>query len=478
MSTTPSPTETGSAPAEKPSWTTPDDEEVQKYIPKYEVVGDWEYEVEDAELYEPGGLDPILLYTTIGDRFEFIHKLGHGGYSTVWLARDREQNRWRALKIVVSSHSSEDSGELLAKRLLGENGIGLEEAVAHHILLPEEHFYIEGPNGRHLVLVLPLLGPTLPQWLEFNEHKDDVKRKLCRQMIEAIEFLQSQGLCHGDFRPRNMLMKLRNVDHFTEEEIREALGGAPTRYRIQTLAGGDPGPHAPDYAIGPGKWSITDKDHLIQEDLVVTDFGEAFVPGGHKNSRYAIPRAHAAPEVTFTSEPGLPSDIWSLGVAIMAVLGTDPFLNDIRSTVMALERYLGPLPLRYRTDFEKQQNKHLLACYNYTRSRWQDFILMEKVSPEDRPELGVFSLTESQKNDPSHPAAYESVAALEEARDAERGGYAHPISDILGCGKEVFFEKTDPRYNPEITGHYEMPREEADLLTDLALKIFLLISPI
>ena len=363
---------------------------------------------------------------------------------------------------------------MLVKRLLGENGIGPEEAAAYHILLPEEYCYVEGPNGRHLTLVLPLLGPTLPQWLEFNEHKDDVKRKLCRQMIEAVEFLQSQGLCHGDFRPRNMMMKLRNVDHFTEEEIREALGGPPRRNRIQTLAGEDPGPHAPDYAIAPGEWSITGKDSLILEDLVVADFGEAFVPGNHKKSQYAIPRSCAAPEVIFTSEPGLPSDIWSLGVAIMAVLGTAPFPACILTIVMALEECLGPLPLKYRADFEEQQNKHLLGVYNYNRSRWQDYILMEMVSPEDTPVLQVFCLTESQKNDPSHPAAYKSVAALDKVKEQalKSGGYAHPISDRLGCEKEVFFEKTDPRYNPERKGPYKMPREEADLLADLALKIF------
>lgn len=426
-------------------------------------------------MYKPGGLCPILPYTELGDRFFIIHKLGQGGFSTVWLARDHEQNRWCALKIVVSSHSSEDRGELFAKRLLGENGIGLEEAAAHHILLPEEEFYLESPNGLHLVLVLPLLGPTLPEWLEPNEHKYEAKKKLCRQMTEAIEFLQSQGLCHGDFRPRNMLMKIRNVDHFTEEEIREALGGPPRRNRIETLAGEDPGPHAPDYAIAPGRWPVWgDRDHLIQEDLVITDFGEAFVPGKCDDFWHAIPRSHAAPEVIFKSEPGLPSDVWSLGVTIMDVLGNGPFSAAVKHTVKDLERYVGPLPLKYRLDFEKQRNEYLLAKYNYERSRWQDYIDMKQVSPEDRPKLKVFSLTETQKNDPSHPAAHESVAALEAARNEflQYGDYSHPISVILGMGKEMFFEETDPRYDPEARGSYKLPREEADLLTDLALKIF------
>ncbi|KAK8060508.1 hypothetical protein PG996_010438 [Apiospora saccharicola] len=436
MSTTPSPAELGGTLPEKPSVNTMD-EDVQKFIPKYWVSGAWKHEVENVEMYKPGGLCPI--------------------------------------EVVVASHSSEDRGELFAKRLLGENGIGLEEAAAHHILLPEDSFYIVGPNGRHLVLVLPLLGPPLPQWLEWNGHRDDVKKKLCRQMIKAIDFLQSQGLCHGDFRPRNMLMKLRNIDHFTEEEIREALDGAPKINRIETVAGEDPGPHAPKYAIAPGRWSVLeDEHHLILEDLVITDLGEAFVPGSHQDSRCATPRSYAAPETIFTSKPGLPSDIWSLGVSIMAVLGTVPFYAKVKDTVMTLEKYLGPLPLKYRLDFEKQHNQQLLGQYNYKRSRWQDYILMEMVSPEDTPVLEEFSLTEEQKNDPSCPAAYKSVAALEAARNQalQYGDYSYPISAALGRGKEMFFEETDPRYNPERNGLYKMPGGEADLLTDLALKIF------
>lgn len=474
MSTTPSPAKTGGAPAEKPIVTTPE-EEIQKYIPKYWVSGAWKYEVENVEMYKPGGLCPVQLYSTLGDQYELIHRLGQGGSSTVWLARDHQRNRWCALKVVISSYLSGDRGELFAKRLLGENGIGIEEAATHHILLPEDYFYVEGPNGLQLVLVLPLLGPSLPQWLEFNGHKDDVKKKLCRQMTEAIEFLQSQGLFHGDFRPRIMLMKIRNVDHLTEEEIREALGGAPKINRIHTLEGEDPRPHAPEYAIAPGWRSvIADEDHLIQEDLVIADLGEVFVPGSCKDSRHAIPRSYAAPEVISTSEPGLPSDIWSLGVAIMAFLGNCPFHVKVDQAVRALEKYLAPLPLKYRIDFEKQYNKRLLGQYNYKRSRWQDYICMKMVSPESKPELEVFSLTESQKNDPSHPAAYSSVAALEAARNKALEGeeYSHSVLAALRREKEIYFEETDPRYDPETGGGYKMPREEIDLLTDLALKIF------
>ncbi|KAK8052165.1 serine/threonine protein kinase [Apiospora rasikravindrae] len=429
----------GGAPMDQvPATTAGENSQIQP--PKYEIRGMHEDEVEDVEMYRPGGFILFIL-------------------------------------MMAASHSSEDSGELLITRLLGDNSV--DSAAAHHIMLPDAHFWVSGPNGRHLALVLPLLGPSLPEWLKFHQHRFELKKKLCRQMVRAIQFLQTQGVCHGDFMPNNVLMKVRNLDHLTKDEILKALtseisaGNGIFIDSIRTLSGEDPGPNAPSYAVVPTKWPIEDEDKIIIEDIAIVDFGEAFVPGHFKGSQL-IPGAFAAPEVTFMSEPGLPSDTWSLGATIMDVLGTSPFHNDVAPFTSSLEKYLGPLPVKYRADFEKLRNEGLAVRYEYEKINWQDWVYMKMVKPDDKPELMVFSLTNSQRNDPAHPAAYESVAALEEARNQARqsDAYSHAISAALGKAKQIFFEETDPRYNPESMDRYKMPRDEAELLTDLALKIF------
>ena len=44
---------------------------------------------EDLGNYCPGGYHPILLNDKLHDgRYEIVHKLGFGSFSTVWLARD------------------------------------------------------------------------------------------------------------------------------------------------------------------------------------------------------------------------------------------------------------------------------------------------------------------------------------------------------------------------------------------------------
>jgi len=41
--------------------------------------------------YRPGGYHPVELGDTFkGGRYKICHKLGWGGFSTVWLAKDRE----------------------------------------------------------------------------------------------------------------------------------------------------------------------------------------------------------------------------------------------------------------------------------------------------------------------------------------------------------------------------------------------------
>lgn len=46
---------------------------------------------EKLDRYRPGGYHPVLVGDTIKDgRYTIVNKLGFGGYSTVWLAWDKE----------------------------------------------------------------------------------------------------------------------------------------------------------------------------------------------------------------------------------------------------------------------------------------------------------------------------------------------------------------------------------------------------
>ena len=60
-------------------------------------------DVEEIENYCPGGFHPINIEDEIEGRYKVVHKLGNGGFSAVWLARDKLAERYVALKIIVAS---------------------------------------------------------------------------------------------------------------------------------------------------------------------------------------------------------------------------------------------------------------------------------------------------------------------------------------------------------------------------------------
>ncbi|KAB8247395.1 kinase-like domain-containing protein [Aspergillus flavus] len=59
--------------------------------------------VERLENYRPGGYRPIQVGDHLHDRYQIIHKLGHGSYSTTWLARDEQNNNYVAVKICTGN---------------------------------------------------------------------------------------------------------------------------------------------------------------------------------------------------------------------------------------------------------------------------------------------------------------------------------------------------------------------------------------
>jgi hypothetical protein len=66
---------------------------------------DWIDGVERLEAYRPGGYHPVTIGHVMHTRYTIIDKLGFGGYSTVWLARDSHTDRFVAPKVAISRTS-------------------------------------------------------------------------------------------------------------------------------------------------------------------------------------------------------------------------------------------------------------------------------------------------------------------------------------------------------------------------------------
>ncbi|KAK9784230.1 putative Protein kinase domain-containing protein [Seiridium cardinale] len=302
---------------------------------------------EFLEEYKPGGYHPVDLYDILDGRFEVIAKLGYGGISTVWLCYETRAKRWRAVKINAASHSSEECPDLRILKFFADQSIDHSELRKNHIYIATETFWIEGPNGRHLCSVLPVLGPTLRMWRNEVATIRDANRikNVCFQMVEAVDYLQRLGLCHGDFRPQNILMVLREgaLDDIGRADMIELVKYRPEE-RVLTV-GGERSKHAPESVVAGS--SIPEWEVLVSDSLAVVDFGEAFQISSPPKT-LGIPREYAAPEVLFDDVPGYGTDIWSLAISLMEVRTGGGLYGDIQTAIWHMEQFAGPVPLRYR----------------------------------------------------------------------------------------------------------------------------------
>lgn len=158
--------------------------------------GGFEPDAEDQELYRPGGLCPIDIGELIGPdaQFEVCQKSGYDKESTEWIVRDHEQEDWKLVKTYMADDPFKTPREFPISDAPADSPT--KSLLANHIVPSSGHFWQKGPNGRHLCLVYPALGPPAPAD-GINRENPDELIDLCFQLAEAVAFLHRKGLCHG-----------------------------------------------------------------------------------------------------------------------------------------------------------------------------------------------------------------------------------------------------------------------------------------
>lgn len=158
------------------------------------IVGLAGGDVESLEDYRKGGFHPIHLGDRLGasGRYRILHKLGQGGFGTVWLCQDLLEQTYVALKVHVASVTS-DSLVDHCLGVLDKTTPGVE-----FLAIPADHFDVTGPNGTHQCLVLPLLGPPVSPYLWVHlADQSRILKKLYYQATLALHALHHNNICHG-----------------------------------------------------------------------------------------------------------------------------------------------------------------------------------------------------------------------------------------------------------------------------------------
>jgi serine/threonine protein kinase len=166
--------------------------------------------IEDIEDYQPGGYHPISIGDTFDHgRFRVLHKLGFGGSSTVWLARDRreegDRNRIVTLKAMRADVSSSKVPSEIPELAISQKlRASLPPSESVHFRTVNYHFFVQGPNGSHLFLIFPLAGPSIRamsdspgQTAGSRRLHADLARKVAKQTAMMIHHMHRIGVVHG-----------------------------------------------------------------------------------------------------------------------------------------------------------------------------------------------------------------------------------------------------------------------------------------
>ncbi|KAF5560559.1 CMGC SRPK kinase [Fusarium pseudoanthophilum] len=111
-------------------------------------------------MYGVGGYHPVHLGDLYDDgRYRIVHKIGAGDTSMIWLARDSSSWSWVALRILMGDQpSGVEENIVKCHNILARHG---QDGGDPRFITYTRYFHIDGPNGRHLCLVLPFCGPNL-----------------------------------------------------------------------------------------------------------------------------------------------------------------------------------------------------------------------------------------------------------------------------------------------------------------------------
>ncbi|KAK3674654.1 hypothetical protein LTR78_005376 [Recurvomyces mirabilis] len=277
--------------------------------------------IEEIEEYRPGGYHPV--------------HLGAGGFSTTWLAYDNPEERYVALKILKAEEVASERETRVLKDL---SKVRSGHVGGEHIRVLLDHFTIHGPNGEHDCLISEVAGPSLRN--VYNVYgagftagarrlRFDVARKAIRQLAEAVGFLHTGRVCHGDLTLPNVLLRMKDINRWTEEDVYKRLG-KPSTTKLIPAAQSESNNSGPEYVVEPA--GLPDAEYLA-EDIVLVDFGEAFsFDQPPKPDDIGIPFMYRAPETMFDGKYDSRSEIWALACVLYEIRSGDPLFTSLMGT--------------------------------------------------------------------------------------------------------------------------------------------------
>ncbi|KAL8708418.1 MAG: hypothetical protein Q9220_006708 [cf. Caloplaca sp. 1 TL-2023] len=305
-----------------------------------DVVYRWMEYVETLEDYKSGGYHPVNINDKYcDDRYEIVHKLGYGSYSTVWLAKDCLADRFVALKILTADRSKTTQEDHVL-RFLRQQRIAEPDVTGHESIIKLlDDFKIDGPNGQHTCLVSEPAGGSIAQSKEdsgphfFQLH---VARLIAARIIIGVAFLHRNNILHGDLYANNIVFRQSDLQYPSIDQLYNACG-PPNQEAITRWDKAPLDSTVPKYGINP-ILNVDVCERVTDTDTIILDFGEAYDMTSGNPETLNTPTSLSPPEKLLSKGTiGLAADVWTLGCTLVEILGSrfvcSPWLPDKDTTM-------------------------------------------------------------------------------------------------------------------------------------------------
>lgn len=203
--------------------------------------------------------------------FVFKQELGHGSYSTVFKAIDRtDAGRVYAIKVCSKQHIIKEGKVKYVT--IEKNTLSLLTR-ARHPGIVKLHYTFHDEKNLYFVLDYAAGGELLSLLHRMGTFSEAWARHFTCQLIDAVEFIHSQGIIHRDLKPENLLLS-------------------------------------------------------SEGRLMITDFGTASTASSQCSS-FVGTAEYVCPELLLHNQCSFSSDIWALGCMIYQfVQGKPPFRGE------------------------------------------------------------------------------------------------------------------------------------------------------
>ena len=159
-----------------------------------------------------------VLGVEIAGRYRLDERLGAGGMSTVYRARDNVLERQVAVKL-LAEHLAEDDGFVTRFRR--------EALAAAKLIHPNVvQVYDSGQDAdahRHFIVMEYVEGPTVTQLVRGGELQDTERAvDIGIQACEGLEYAHRHGVVHRDVKPGNLILNPEGVVKLADFGIAKA----------------------------------------------------------------------------------------------------------------------------------------------------------------------------------------------------------------------------------------------------------------